>query len=68
MKISKFEICIDGIKNICKQPSLWGADEDTHELRPLVYFQKPKWIDEDSFKEIISSIRLHLPKDFRVKK
>jgi hypothetical protein len=57
-----------GVDGVCKRPALWGEiekiDNDGKSLfhSPLVYLQKPKWIDDETFIKIISSISLYLPK------
>ena len=60
------------IQGICKQSGLWAEVESDlvvgySYVTPLVYFQKPKWIDEDVFKEIIKALTISLPKDFKLK-
>ena len=36
---------------------LYGRN-DKNKLIPLVYFRKPKWIDEQSYLEVVKSIRM----------
>ena len=60
------------IKGICKQNALWGevkSDivEKHYYHTPLVYFQKPKWIDDGTFQTIIDSIIVNLPVGFELK-
>ena len=63
MKLKKYEISVKPISGICKSPSMWGYNSERNEICPLIYFRKPKWISQKSFKKIINNIRLDLPKD-----
>ena len=65
-KIISYSITTEPLSGICKRPALWAEclGEHGNISCPLIYFQKPKWIDEKSFLEIVKSIRLDLPKGF----
>ena len=67
MKLKTYEINRKPIQGICKQPSMWGTCADNNGIYPLIYFQKPKWMDEESFKLIVSSITLNLPYGTEIK-
>jgi len=67
MKLKTYEINRKPIQGICKQPSMWGTDADNNGIYPLIYFQKPKWMDEESFKLIVSSVTLNLPYGTEIK-
>lgn len=66
--INSYSISTEPLSGICKQPALWGDGYGKHGNTsiPLIYFQKPKWIDEESFLQIVKSIQLNLPKGFKV--
>jgi len=63
MQLENYDIAIKGLKGICKSPSIWGSVKGKNELVPLIYFQKPKWMDEDDFYEIVRSVKLRIPKE-----
>ena len=63
MEIDSLELCVEEIKDICKQPSLWIVRSDNNGLWPLIYFQKPKWIDKKTFRRIIKTIEFNIPKE-----
>ena len=65
--INTYSISTKPLTNICKQPALWGDSCGKHGNTsvPLIYFQKPKWISEESFLKIIESIHLNLPRGFK---
>ena len=47
------------INGICKQYGIWlNGIDGKNILAPLVYFQKPKWIDEKQWKEIMTKLNL----------
>lgn len=66
MKIESYSILTTGLRPI-KSPAIWVCKKDTNGMYPLVYFKKPKWVDEDDFKKVLESIKLHLPQDFELK-
>lgn len=66
-KIYSYFIAMDPIKGQCKQPSLWGYEKEENNILPLIYFQKPKWLDEESFKKIVKSIKLEINEEIIVK-
>ena len=47
------------IKGICKQYALWVTEGS--KMYPLVYFQKPKWVSQERWVEIMGSMRISLP-------
>jgi len=63
-EVKDYEISLEPILGFCKRPALWGYCGN--EIVPLVYFQKPKWITEESFLEIVKNIKLELRKNFKV--
>lgn len=47
------------IKGICKQYGIWLNEVDGDNVcSPLVFFQKPKWIDEKEWIKIMKKIGL----------
>jgi hypothetical protein len=66
--IKSYSISTAPLSGICKQPAVWGdvVGEHGNTSVPLVYFQKPKWIDDESFIGVVKSIQLNLPKGFNV--
>ena len=55
------------IKGICTRPGLWV--EDTGMSMPLVYFQKPKWIKDDTawekfLRDVFVNVRLVDPEGY----
>jgi hypothetical protein len=61
MKKIKFESIsyCKPMKGICKQYSVWLNQVDgKNVVFPLVFFQKPKWIDAEQWKKIMSDIGL----------
>jgi len=67
MLLRTIELNTTPITGICKQPSMWGHDIEKKGIYPLIYFQKPKWMDEESFKLIVSSVTLNLPYGTEIK-
>lgn len=66
MKLESYSISVED-NSPFKSPTLWGNRADKNETYPLVYFRKPKWVSEESFKEIVKSITVSLPKDIEIK-
>jgi len=66
--ITAYSISTKSLRGICEQPALWaeGLGDHRNTVTPLIYFQKPKWIDKRSFVKIIKSIRLDLPEGFKI--
>ena len=66
IKVTAYSISINPISGICKQPALWAVltGEHCNASFPLIYFQKPKWLNESSFLKIVKSVRLDLPRGF----
>lgn len=52
------------VKGMVKQWGLWVMEGN--QIAPLVYFQKPKWIKESQWAEIVNAIEINLPKNYRV--
>jgi hypothetical protein len=44
-----------------------GLGEHCNESVPIIYFQKPKWISEESFLNIVGRINLDMPAGFIIK-
>lgn len=65
MKLKSYSISIEDNGPV-KSPTLWGNHADKNETYPLVYFRKPKWISEESFKEIVKTITVSLSKDLEI--
>jgi hypothetical protein len=63
MKLKSYEINKTGFKGICKMPGIWALSLDLPALYPLVYFKKPKWMDEATFMKVIEAIRFDWPVD-----
>jgi hypothetical protein len=62
--IKNYSIC-GPIRGICKRPAIWGhmtVDGMPNGMVPLVYFQKPKWLDEETFHEIVKTVTVNLPR------
>ena len=57
--VKAYEITTEPVQGICKQPCIWGNNRGR--TAPLVYLQKPKWISEESFLEIIQGLELNMP-------
>ena len=63
-KLEKYSICSPN-KHI-KQSWVAGMFEPNI-LAPIVYLQRPKWIDDnEKWNEIVKSIRLDLPQGFEI--
>jgi len=52
------------VKGMVKQWGLWV--KENHQIAPLVYFQKPKWIQESQWEQIVNAIEINLPEGFKV--
>jgi hypothetical protein len=53
------------IQGVCKQYAIWTREGNTSV--PLIYFQRPSWIESDeAWEAIIDSIELNLPVGFQV--
>ena len=64
MKIESYHIC-SPIKGLCKQYSLMV--QEGNRAAHLVYFQRPKFIDDDAkWEQIVKSIKIDLPKGFEI--
>lgn len=47
------------VSGICKQYGIWlNGINEKNVTAPLVYFQKPEWIDKKQWKEIMQRIGL----------
>lgn len=58
MNIESYSICRP-VKGICKQWAIWGNSGS--KTYPLVYLQRPKWIDSDEgWETLMRSIRLDI--------
>ena len=68
MKLKTYEINRKPIQGICKQPSMWGTCADNNGIYPLIYFQKPKWMAQESFELIVKNIKLDLPQNTEIKR
>lgn len=67
MKVSAYAVSSPWPK-VCKQWSVMAKDEQGT-YWPLIYLQRPKWIEDDSaWEKICESIQLKLPKGFEVTK
>lgn len=66
IKIEKYSVSLNQFTGVCKSPALWGHRKDSNGIVPLIYFRKPKWVSDESFREIVKEIRLVMPKDFLV--
>jgi hypothetical protein len=65
MKADSYHIS-EPIKSICKSHGLWISEGNGY--APLIYFQKPKWIeDEELWQRIVTSIRITLPAGTEIK-
>ena len=53
------------IKGICKQYGIWVSG-NVNSIMPLIYLQKPKYIDENKWDEICKSVKITLPEGFEV--
>lgn len=66
MKVSHYSICGPWPKQT-KQWSIMAREENSSGYFTLVYLQRPKWIKNDSgWEKICMSIKLNLPKNFKV--
>lgn len=64
MKIESYYIC-SPIKGLCKQYSLMAREDNGS--TPIVYFQRPKFIEDDAkWEQIVKSIRIDLPQGFEI--
>jgi len=68
MKLKAYEINIKPISGICKQPSMFGHNAENNSISPIIYFQKPKWMAQESFELIVKNIRLELPYGTEIKR
>ncbi len=57
--LESYHIAVDGIEHAFKTPAIVGQYKPNI-FAPLVYLLKPKWVSEDDFKRIISSITIEL--------
>lgn len=64
MKIASYYIG-KPITGFCKRRAIW-CDNGKGCHFPLVYFQKPKWLSEETYQTIVDSIMVNLPVDFEV--
>ena len=65
MKADGYHIS-EPIKGICESHVLWISEGNGYAL--LIYFQKPKWIeDEELWQRIVASIRITLPAETEIK-
>jgi hypothetical protein len=53
-----YSISTDGLAYI-KSAAIYGHYKP-NTIAPLVYLQKPKWVSDEDFKRIISSLKLEL--------
>jgi hypothetical protein len=68
MKFDTYSICFQELKGICKSISAWGYNKKTNSNSPLIYFQKPKWMDKEDFEFLIKHIKItDLPVDYEFK-
>jgi len=52
------------VKGICKSPALWGnCNKNNSMIFPLIYFRKPKWLDDESFSKIVESMEIVFPEN-----
>jgi hypothetical protein len=49
-----------------KRYGIW-IQEDA-KIVPLVFFQKPKWIPDEQWADIVNAIEINLPKGYRIGK
>jgi len=68
MKLKAYEINIKPISGICKQPSMFGHNAENNSISPIIYFQKPKWMAQESFELIIENLRLDIPLNTEIKR
>lgn len=64
MKFKSYVVEPEPIKHVCKQPSIWGVVRGkayTH--MPLMYLQKPSWMDAEDFKEIAKTVQISFQAD-----
>ena len=58
MKIQSYSIEVNN--QLSKRPAMWVTEKCR--TCPVVYFQKAKWLSEESFLLIVEAILLNLPK------
>lgn len=63
MKIKSYSITKEGVKGLCKRPALWFRNEEKGFSFPIIYFQKPKYLSDKAFQEVLKHIKLKWPKD-----
>lgn len=54
------------IHGMIKRYGIW-IQEDA-KIVPLVFFQKPKWIPDEQWADIVNAIEINLPKNYRIGK
>lgn len=55
-------------KGQSKQYAIIAMAKDSNRAMPIIYLQRPKWIEDDAvWLEIVKSIRLELPRGFEIK-
>lgn len=63
MKIESYSIA-SPIKGVCKLYGIWA--QEGNKTAPLVYLQKPKWVGDEQWSEIVNAIKLELPAGYEV--
>ena len=67
MKVSSYSIS-GPCKGICKQHMIIAKEENSNGYYPLIYLQRPKWIeDNECWEKICYSVLINLPNGFEVK-
>ncbi len=65
MKVTHYHVS-GPVSGICKQSAVWARGEDgVHS--PLIYLQRPKWIEDDAvWNRIVASVQIRLPRNLEV--
>jgi len=61
IKLKSFTIQTEPLGKFFHGLGIWGNDSSSNTTYPLVYFRKPKWMERDSFNELIKHIGATLP-------
>ena len=66
MKVTHYSVS-GPLTGVCKQSAIWVSDGGNAHW-PLIYFQRPKWIEDDAvWNQIVASVEIKLPQNIEVK-
>lgn len=60
LRLDAYSVSQYPVARVCKSSCIWGHSGNTS--LPLVYLRKPQWLSDESFHEIVSFIKLELPR------